>query len=196
QTPTSGAGGPSAPDTAPSAATPDTGGQYQQNGGRYQPDNSTPISTEIGRSSSPKSASVPGRTSAPKSGPIPLPKCLQDLPDSVLQTACDDALSQLPDVRTVLGAPRSTHSSGRPQPRRGSKPSAASHPTLPAPAVPTHPQTDAAPHTAAVVAAAVPTAKRTAPAASRHETRVTVRSHDLRPVRTKPAPSLTALRPD
>ena len=113
-----------------------------------------------------------------------------------MQTACDDALSQLPDVRTVLGAPRSTHSSGRPQPRRGSKPSAASHPTLPAPAVPTHPQTDAAPHTAAVVAAAVPTAKRTAPAASRHETRVTVRSHDLRPVRTKPAPSLTALRPD
>ena len=200
QAPAAGTGSVPAPNTAPVEGTTDTGGQYQENGGRYQSDNPNPVSSEIGRisptESSPEPAAGSGRTSTPKSGRIPLPKCLQDLPDSVLQTACDDALSQLPDVRTVLGAPPSKHPRARTHPHRAHQTKPASRAVTPSPAATTHWQTESAPHGPAIVVA-VPTATHTVLADTRRERPVDVRAHRVQPVRVRrtPEPSLV-IRPD
>jgi hypothetical protein len=193
-----GSGSPPAPDTAPPAGTTNTGGQYQQSGGRYQPGNSVPISSGIKGIASSEPSSEPPSVSSPKSSGIPAPKCPQDLPDSAIQKACDDALSQLPDVRTMLGAPAPDHSSAQPHPRRTHRTRTVPQPASPASAVAPQPQTESVPHHAPVVVA-VPIAKHTAPAATPHTRPAAGRTHRVQPTtgRRNVEPSLaTTLRPD
>lgn len=200
QAPAAGAGVSPTPNTAPSAGAAGAGKQYQQNDGRYQPDNSGPISSEIGTNApgepSAESPTVGGRTSSGKSGRIPLPKCLQDLPDSVLQTECDNALSQLPDVSSVLVSPPSKKSTGHPRKQRSPRTSSASRPALPSPAIPSAQQIASAARAATAVVT-VPTSKHTAPA-TRHERPAAVRTHRRQPIQIvkQPEPSIVTSRPE
>jgi hypothetical protein len=199
QAPMTAVGSSPAPNTAPAAGTPDAGRQYQQNGGRYQPDNSAPISSGIGSipptESSPQPTSVPGQNSTPNSGRIPLPKCLEDLPDSVAQSACADALSQLPDVRSVLGTASSNQPTAHPHPHRAHRTKVSPHPAVPAPATARAsdplPASTSVQHSAVVVVA-VPTAKHTTLVSARHEQPDDAATHRAQPARARgiadPAP--------
>lgn len=130
---------------APSAALHALAAQYQKNPGRYQSLNSPPISRRTASKSAldslvKRSRSLPG-SSPQKSPPIPLPKCLQALPQSVLQHECQDVLAQVSgaDLTAVAGVSGAAHAqtggSTRPQHRPAPRhPHAPTASTPPAPA--------------------------------------------------------------
>jgi hypothetical protein len=189
---------------ASAGATTDAGSQYQQNDGRYQSPNSGPISSEIGRNSAIESR--PEAVAFPRQNPgrIPAPKCLADLPNSLVQKVCNDALSQLPNVRGVLGVPQSTPpSSGRTHPQRRPRTHPAARPPSPSPRAETSVSatnsvsatSDTTPHVPVVVA--VPTASRTATAHVRHERSGVRAGRDRAPRSRKDEErALVPLRPD